>query len=331
MVVRFALAGFFALVVVAQARAECSVSEIAVLPVTVSDLRALAHVKINGTDATLVVDSGDFFNSLTLTAARKAHTAVGPAPKDMRVGGVGGFSEDLAVAEANDFTFGGALYHHVNFVVIGGEIDEGVAGMLGQNILDVADVEYDLADGVVRLFKPTGCDQAMLAYWAQPENVSVVDIRPFDAADRGAQDTTAEASINGHKIRVEFDTGADRSTLSLAAAARAGVRPTDPTSQAAGSMMGIARNSQKRTWIAPFDSFELGGERVGRIRLRIGDLGTDVDMLLGADFFLSHRVYVANSQHKLYFTYTGGPVFQPGDPLGDKPSDRGPHGDKSAP
>jgi tetratricopeptide (TPR) repeat protein len=33
------------------------------------------------------------------------------------------------------------------------------------------------------------------------------------------------------------------------------------------------------------------------------------DMLIGADFFLSHRIYVASSQHKLYFTYNGGPVF----------------------
>ncbi|HET9329219.1 MAG TPA: tetratricopeptide repeat protein, partial [Steroidobacteraceae bacterium] len=33
------------------------------------------------------------------------------------------------------------------------------------------------------------------------------------------------------------------------------------------------------------------------------------DMLVGADFFLSHRIYVSNSQHKLYFTYNGGPVF----------------------
>jgi tetratricopeptide (TPR) repeat protein len=34
-------------------------------------------------------------------------------------------------------------------------------------------------------------------------------------------------------------------------------------------------------------------------------------MLLGADFLLSHRVYVANSEHRLYFTYNGGPVFVP--------------------
>lgn len=113
-----------------QARADCSVSEIAELPVKVSDLRALAHVAINGTDAALIVDSGDFFNSLTGSAARKAHTSIGPAPKDMVVAGIGGVTEDLAVAEANDFTFGGALYHHVNFLVINTELDEGVAGLL---------------------------------------------------------------------------------------------------------------------------------------------------------------------------------------------------------
>jgi tetratricopeptide (TPR) repeat protein len=41
-------------------------------------------------------------------------------------------------------------------------------------------------------------------------------------------------------------------------------------------------------------------------------------MLVGADFFLSHRVFVANSQRKLYFTYNGGPVFKL-DRSGDAP------------
>jgi hypothetical protein len=34
-----------------------------------------------------------------------------------------------------------------------------------------------------------------------------------------------------------------------------------------------------------------------------------LDMVLGADFFLTHRIYVANNQQKMYFTYNGGPVF----------------------
>ncbi|HEX3406030.1 MAG TPA: hypothetical protein VHS81_02235, partial [Caulobacteraceae bacterium] len=30
---------------------------------------------------------------------------------------------------------------------------------------------------------------------------------------------------------------------------------------------------------------------------------------LGADFFLSHHIYIARSQNRIYFTYNGGPVF----------------------
>ena len=71
-----------------------------------------------------------------------------------------------------------------------------------------------------------------------------------------------------------------------------------------------ARTSMPGTWIAPVDSFQVGGEEIKHTHLRIGDVGLDeIDMLLGADFFLSHRVYVANSQQMLYFTYNGGPVF----------------------
>jgi hypothetical protein len=33
-------------------------------------------------------------------------------------------------------------------------------------------------------------------------------------------------------------------------------------------------------------------------------------MLLGTDFLRAHRLLVAHSQRKLYFTYVGGPVFQ---------------------
>jgi len=35
----------------------------------------------------------------------------------------------------------------------------------------------------------------------------------------------------------------------------------------------------------------------------------DAEMLIGGDFFLSHRVYVSNKLERMYFTYNGGPVF----------------------
>ena len=64
-------------------------------------------------------------------------------------------------------------------------------------------------------------------------------------------------------------------------------------------------------YIAPFASFKIGdAEEIKNTELRIGDIGLDnADMLLGADFFVSHRVFVANKEHKLFLSYNGGPVF----------------------
>jgi len=42
----------------------------------------------------------------------------------------------------------------------------------------------------------------------------------------------------------------------------------------------------------------------------------EADMLLGTDFFLSHRIFVSRSQSRIYFTYNGGRVFN----LEDGPS-----------
>jgi tetratricopeptide (TPR) repeat protein len=64
------------------------------------------------------------------------------------------------------------------------------------------------------------------------------------------------------------------------------------------------------TWLAPIASVTIGTEQVRNIKIRMGDIGVpEAEMLIGADFFLSHRVYVANGLRRIYFTYDGGPVF----------------------
>ncbi len=40
-----------------------------------------------------------------------------------------------------------------------------------------------------------------------------------------------------------------------------------------------------------------------------GDDLADIDMLIGADFFLSHHVYWSNATHRMFFTFNGGHVF----------------------
>ncbi len=287
----------------APALAACKLSKIVELPVTMSDLSPMVTVGINGRDARFIADSGAFYSLISPGSAAEYGLKLTHAPYGLTVEGVGGDAEAW-ITTVKTFTLAGVPIPNIEFLVAGSET--GGVGLLGQNVLGLADVEYDLAGGAIRLMRPKGCEHKVLTYWAGDKAISVMDISDLGAVDRH---TTGTAYVNGAKIRVMFDTGAGTSMLTLAAAARAGVKPTDPGVAYDGVSSGLGRHTVP-TWIAPFSSFKVGDEEIRNTRLRIGEVGLDgVDMLLGADFFLSHRVYVANSQRRLFFTYNGGPVF----------------------
>src|SRR4029453_19609646 len=78
----------------------------------------------------------------------------------------------------------GAEVSNVEFLVGGNELGAGIMGILGRNILSVADTEYDLAHGVVRLSVPKGdCDKTDFAYWAGQAPVVVVPLEEKDRRD----------------------------------------------------------------------------------------------------------------------------------------------------
>jgi len=284
--------------------AACKIGRLAELPVTMRGLRPLVSARINGAEAQFIADSGAFYSLITPAAAAQFKLRLGPAPYWFVMTGVGGEARAW-LTTVKTFTLFDIPIPNVEFIVAGNEL-EGAAGLLGQNVFRMADVEYDLAGGAIRLMRPHDCRNAAMAYWATSQPYSVVGI---DAATSQSPHTTGVAFINGAKIRVLFDTGAAASVVTLAAAGRAGVKPGGEGVVDAGLTHGVGRQVV-RTWIAPFASFRIGDEEIRNTHLRIGDTGIhDVDMLIGADFFLSHRIYVASSQHKLYFTYNGGPVF----------------------
>lgn len=276
------------------------------LPVTMSGLRPMVHAKINGSDAQFIADSGAFYSTLSRGAAERLKLPLGPPPTWFVLSGVGGQARAW-LARVTTFTLLNVPIPDVDFIVVENDMGGGSVGLLGQNVFRiVGDVEYDLANGVIRLVRTHDCQNSSLAYWAGSTPYSAIDI---DRATPTSPHTTAVASLNGARIHVLFDTGAATSMLTLEAARRAGVTPQSPGVMPAGESHGIGRQMVK-TWIAPFASFKIGDEEIRNTHLRIGEsTRLQVDMLIGADFFLSHRIYVANSQRKLYFTYNGGPVF----------------------
>ena len=267
--------------------------------------RPLISSKINGQEARFVLDSGAFYSMISAASAAEFNLKMKPGPFGLKVEGIGG-TVTPQVATVKDFGMAGALIHNVEFLVGGSEI--GGAGLIGQNFLLQWDVEYDFSKGVARLFKPEGCKKFRLAYWLTPgQSFSEMEIEPMTG---GRWHTVGEGYVNGQKIRVMFDSGAYTSVLSLKAAARAGIRTDSPGVTEAGYSGGIGRG-QVKNYIATASSFKIGdGEEIKNARLRIAELNlSDTDMLLGSDFFVSHHIFVSNSQRKLYLTYNGGPVF----------------------
>jgi tetratricopeptide (TPR) repeat protein/predicted aspartyl protease len=288
------------------ALAKCEIKKVAELPITMEGLRPTIAVEFNGKPASLVVDSGAFYSSISAAAAAEYGLKLSPAPFGLRVQGIGGYI-DMSVTTVKDFGLIGATLHNVEFLVGGTEVSGG-SGLLGQNLLQRFDVEYDFAHGAIRLFKTEGCGKSLLAYWNAPgQPYSVLGINGIDPHN---PHTTGDAYVNGKEIRVIFDTGAYNSVLSLKAAERAGVKLDSPGVVEAGYSFGLGRGRVK-SYIAHFDSFKIGdSEEIKNTRLRIGDIGfTDNDMLLGSDFFVSHRIFVSNREHKMFITYNGGPVF----------------------
>ena len=294
------------------AAAECSLAKFAELPVTMADHKPLVEGSINGVTALFIADSGAFFSMISTESAKRFQLKQTYLPAGYMVQGIGG-SEVPQLGTAKEFALKGLhgpAIKNVEFLVAGNKFAGNAAGIIGQNVLAYGDAEYDLANGVIRLFKPKGCDKQVLAYWHGSKDVGTIDV---------AQTTRLEphilgwATLNDVKIRVLFDTGAPTSFLTKRAASRAGVKPEEDGVVAGEGSFGIGKRSVE-TWIAPFKTLDLGGEQIRNIKLRVGDFDAvlGADMLLGADFFLSHRIYIANSQHRLFFTYNGGPVFDLG-------------------
>jgi tetratricopeptide (TPR) repeat protein/predicted aspartyl protease len=297
-----ALAANLAAVSGAHAEAKCELGKIVELPITMTGLRPLIIAQVNGKDAKFLLDSGASYSLMSTAEAADLNLKLSVSPVTLY--GVGGQTRTW-LTRVQDFAFLGTTFHDVEFLVSGSEL--GSSGVIGQNLLSHFDVEYDLAKGAIRLFKPEGCSRTKLAYWTGGQAFSLMDI---NTVDRYNPHTIGVAYVNGQKIRAMFDTGAPTSVLSLTVARNIGIDVNAAGVKDGGWFYGIGRGMTK-SYIAPVESFKIGDdEEIKNTHLRIADtrLG-DADMLVGADFFLSHRLFISNSQRKLYLTYNGGPVF----------------------
>jgi tetratricopeptide (TPR) repeat protein/predicted aspartyl protease len=300
------------------ASGKCKLGKMVEFQVTMEQMAPVIAAKVNGTDVRLMIDSGMFYSSLDPGSASSLGLRLHPAPIGFYVTGIGGRAA-VSLAKVDEFTVPGLTLHNMEFIVGGSQLGQAV-GVLGRNILQVDDAEYDFAGGVVRLMKAVDCSDTVLAYWVRSgQPYSVINTTRADRSTvLGSRVESKETFrdpvvgivyVNGVTIRAMFDTGSSTSFLTLSAAQRAGIKIDSPGVVPGGFSYGFGR-SMVETYLVPVSMFKIGEEEIHNTRLRVGKTDLrDTDMLIGADFFLSHHIYVANSQAKLYFSYNGGPVF----------------------
>ncbi|MGN6817634.1 MAG: aspartyl protease family protein [Sphingomonas sp.] len=284
---------------------KCRADLLAQLPVTMARLQPMVDARFGDKTARFILDSGAFYSTISRASAAEYGLKVESAPPWFRLMGIGG-DTSAGVANTDQFWLAGIKLPKVSFIV--GGSDMGATGLLGQNILGLADVEYDLPHGAVRLLKTVDCARSGLAYWAGDKPFTMVELE-------GKPDgvfkphTIGTILLNGVKIKAVFDSGAQSSLLSLSTAKRLGITPGSPGVEFVGEGSGLGTH-RVPTWLATFDKIDIGGETIPRPKIRITQLDLEnADMLIGVDFFLTHRMFVSNTTHRMFITYEGGPVF----------------------
>jgi predicted aspartyl protease/tetratricopeptide (TPR) repeat protein len=291
----------------------CNLKDYGTLPVDMLNGKPTTMVKINGTDTRFMLDTGAQFSIMSKATASSLGLRPHALPDDFRMSGIGG-SSDVQYARVNDFGLLGTTLKNITFLVGGSDAGYGI---IGANVLDVADLELDLAHGKVTLFATEGCGDAPLAYWAKGTDYNVADIEPQD--NNYDQRTILYIVINGKKLRAVLDSGAYATMLTRDAAERIGIDLSSPDVKASFVSHGVGSKTIK-SWTVNLDAFTIGTETIHHTQVQVldGYFGDrETDMLLGVDFLLAHHMYVANRQHKAYFTYNGGRVFTLANAPGD--------------
>lgn len=296
-----------------QAQAEekkCHLSTVASLPIQVENMRVKASVEINDHKTDLILDSGAFFSIMSKAEAVELGLKLAPLPPYFRMSGIGGaFGGQLGTADT--FTILGHTFKSVKFVVGGSDVGDPI---IGRNLLAVGDTEFDLAHGSVRLMKPQDCQKTTLAYWAGTNPFFIAEFEPGDTDGDDRFDIPIK--LNGTTtISAALDTGAPTSLITRRAAEKAGVDLNGPNARPTSGIGGFGRNTS-RGWIVQLDRLDIGDEGILKPNLMVidGNMGEGPeapDMLLGLDYILSHHMYFARGQKRIYFTYGGGTVFLP--------------------
>lgn len=282
---RFGMAAVCSLIALAQgysARAACDVRYFAVLPVSLSAEGPMTSASIKGHSVEFLVNSGAFYSFLSKETARSIDLPERSISSGFRFS-TGKGDVIATLGDVEELKFRDTRISKTHFIVVNG-VNPPQPAIIGQNILALNDAEFDLRSGIIRLSNAHGCWGKEMAYWAQPDQVRAVALE----TPEGQLDPQAigRVLVNGVSMRTMFSSGS-RTAISSKAL----------------SKLGLVNGAEKVDTIK-LSRLNIGGEerRDVPVGLIAGSINADVDLIIGLDFYLTHRIYVSRARRTLFFT-----------------------------
>jgi predicted aspartyl protease len=296
------------------ARAECKQQLIATIPITFVNNQPMVEVSINGKPAYLrfSLSSRTWFWG---SAARKFDLKHAHYEDPMVTYGPGGKTSAASV-RIHELKLGDSVEKDKDFYLAPEVNNLEEAGVFGSGLFSVKnDIELDFAHEIVRVFKPNDCNDDDVVYWGGNYSV-VAETKPGHIPIKLAGQTLDGSLDAGNEVTFVTLEGARRVGVPLRAAGPL------PMGMLAGGMIKPIEVS-----IANFQELVIGDETIKNAPLAVGEIfpknREDADgrpishdfiarpeIILGADFARSHRIYISADQKKVYFSYVGGVLFQ---------------------
>ena len=289
------------LTTVPPANAACVLAEKTTVGLTMAGGALAVPVEINGIRTSFILDTGAQRSVVSDTAIQRLALA-----RDQWVGttmsGIGGIDR-RPNADPGSFTIGGIplvrrTLNHDNSLSVGvlprpTAAGPQIDGLLGRDFLSMFDLDLDVPERRLTLYQPNGCSGRFLP-WTGPYD-SIPITMPTESA------IEIPVVLDGTPLRALLDTGAGTSLIGAPGIFRLRLDlvslQRDPGDQVGG--LGSHTVIMRRH---TFRSLQIGRRTIDQPVLWVApvQLRPIVDMLIGADWLATRRVWISYTSRQLF-------------------------------